>query len=201
MGYLQHFDLTNLKQHTDIEVFVETGTYMGDSLAYALANNFKKLYSIELLEKYYNLCIEKFKNYQNVELVNNNSIEGLKIVLKKIKNKKTLFWLDAHLPDFYDHSFQTNNYLQDNALYIPLQNELVVLTQQKDVSNDVILIDDLRIYEIGNFGSGNWDGLLQHKEYKEGINFVYDLLSKTDNIKKLYDHEGYITCIPKNKIA
>lgn len=197
MGYLKHFDLNNIKQHTNIDVFVETGTYVGDSLSYALSCHFNELYSIELLEKYYKLCVSKFKSYRNVNLLHSNSVDGLRIVLQKIQNKKTLFWLDAHLPDFYDSVFTTNNYLNDNTLYIPLKEELKLIVQHKNISGDIILIDDLRIYETGNYRSGNWDGLLKHKEYTEGITFVYDLLSSTHNINKLYEHEGYVTCIPK----
>ena len=201
MGSLRHFDLANIKQHANIEVFVETGTYTGDSLSYALNHGFESLYSIELLEQYYKLCVNKFQNHKNVNLVHNNSVDGLQNVLQKIQNKKTLFWLDAHLPDFYDSSFQTSNYLNNDTLYIPLREELELIIRQKNVTEDIILIDDLRIYEIGNFGSGNWDGLLKHKEYTQGITFVYDLLSQTHDINKLYEHEGYVTCIPKKRVV
>ncbi len=79
-----------------------------------------------------------------------------------------------------------------------MKEELKLIVQHKNISDDVILIDDLRMYETRNFGSGNCDGLLKHKEYTEGITIVYDLLSSTHNINKPYEHEGYITCIPKN---
>ena len=86
MGSLKSFNLSDLLINLNIDTFVETGTYTGNSLEYALSTSlFKKLYSVELLEQYYNSCLQKFINNKNIELVHNNSIDGLKYILKKIK--------------------------------------------------------------------------------------------------------------------
>jgi hypothetical protein len=200
MGSLQSFNLSDLLINSNIDTFVETGTYTGNALEYALSTRlFKKFYSVELLEKYYNSCLQKFINNENIELVHNNSIDGLKYILKKIKDKNVLFWLDAHLPNFYDGKF-TNNYVDQEDLLIPLKGELDIIKKEKDISNDVFLIDDLRIYEPGPFESGNWEEVYKNEKYKDGINFVYNILENTHDIQKLYKDEGYIICIPKNKL-
>lgn len=197
MGSLKSFNLFDLLINLNIDTFVETGTYTGDSLEHALSTNlFKKLYSVELLEQYYNLCLQKFLNNKNVELVHNNSIDGLKYILKKIKTNNVLFWLDAHLPDFYDPNIK-KNYVEQEDLFIPLKTELEVIKKEKNISNDVFLIDDLRIYESGNFENGNWDEVHKNEKYKQGIIFVYNILENTHDIQKLYKDEGYIICIPK----
>ncbi len=196
MGFLKNFNLNELKNEYQIEVFVETGTYMGASLEYAIKSNFKDLYSIEILDSYYKKCVEKFKNNTNVHLYHGSSVDGLKKISEDIKEKNVLFWLDAHLPDFYDSSYN-EDYLNNEEIYIPLKKEISVIKNNKNISNDVFIIDDLRIYENGNYKSGNWDGLLKNKNYTEGISFVYDLLKETHNIEKDYNDEGYLICKPK----
>lgn len=197
MGSLKSFNLSDLLINLNIDTFVETGTYTGNSLEYALSTSlFKKLYSVELLEQYYNSCLQKFINNKNIELVHNNSIDGLKYILKKIKTNNVLFWLDAHLPDFYDPNIK-KNYVEQEDLFIPLKSELEVIKKGKDISNDIFLIDDLRIYESGSFENGNWNEVHQNEKYKDGINFVYNILENTHDIQKLYKDEGYIICVPK----
>jgi len=110
-----------------------------------------------------------------------------------------LFWLDAHLPDFYDNSFG-NDYLNNKEIFIPLEKELRIIKESKNIENDVFIIDDLRIYEKGNYQSGNWDGVLKNEKTSSGVNFIYDILSDTHTIVKDYRHEGYIICQPKKNL-
>jgi hypothetical protein len=60
--------------------------------------------------------------------------------------------------------------------------------------NDYFIMDDLRIYEDGNFESGSWSD--RQRIGGDGINFIYDLLSKTHFIERDYRNEGYIICKP-----
>lgn len=62
--------------------------------------------------------------------------------------------------------------------------------------NDVIIVDDLRIYETGPFKGGNMpDNIIPPA--KRNIDFVYELFSKSHDIIKLYDDHGYIVIVPK----
>ena len=46
----------------DCKHFVETGTYMGDAVNYAVGLGFEQIFSCELSEERYNHCLEKFKD-------------------------------------------------------------------------------------------------------------------------------------------
>ena len=51
MGTLRHFNLQQLIQDFNCKFLVETGTYKGDSVDYAMQFGFDKIYSIELYDK------------------------------------------------------------------------------------------------------------------------------------------------------
>lgn len=197
MGDLKHFNLEPYIKDHKLIYMVETGTYLGDAVAYGLQYDFKKVYSIELLENFYTHCKNRFINEDRVELFHGTSQDGLKKFLSKGDVGNTLFWLDAHLPDFYDKINYNNNYKNNKSLLIPLEEEIEIIVESKDVSCDVFIIDDLRIYETGGFKKGNWNGVIAAGV--GGIDFIYRLLGTTHDIQKLYDDEGYILCIPKTK--
>ena len=193
MGSLRHFDLHQYIEKYNIKYLVETGTYRGDSIAYALEFKFKHIYTIELDKEFYEYSNKRFQNNQNVTVLNNTSEKGLIEIFTKNDVGNSLFWLDAHLPNFHNrHEF---NYSKDKKNLIPLENELTVITLHKNISNDIFIMDDLRIYETGNFSSGNWGDVINAGE--GGIDFVHNLLGNTHEIQKLYDNEGYIICTPK----
>jgi hypothetical protein len=76
------------------DLFIETGTYLGDSLAEASAI-FPTCYSIEIAEELYKRAKERFKDDQNIHLLQGNSAEKLgEIDFSQIKS--AFFWLDAH---------------------------------------------------------------------------------------------------------
>lgn len=196
MGTLKIFNLEKYITEYNIDTFIETGTYLGDSLDYASKFNFESLYSIELLDEFYNKCCDRFNKNSKIFLIKNNSVDGLMSIVSKIENKNCLFWLDAHLPDFYDKKYG-DNYIENEKLFVPLEQELLILKQNKNLNNDVLIIDDLRIYENGDFQSGNWNGYLKKNKSNKGIKFIFDILSETHVVKKDYRHEGYIICYPK----
>lgn len=150
------------------------------------------IYSIELIEEYYNYCSEKFKNNKNVFLFNNTSSNGLQEIFSKYSVGHCLFWLDAHLPNYYKNNF-SNEYEKNKKLLIPLEDEIRIIVEKKNVTNDVFIIDDLRIYERGNFQCGNWNEAI----IAGGIDFIFNMLENTHNIQRLYDDQGYVLCTPK----
>lgn len=195
MGNLKHFNLEPYIKEYNILYMVETGTYYGDAVAYGLQFDFKKIFSVELLEEFYNHCEKRFENEKRVRLFNGTSQDGLFEILYGKNIGNTLFWLDAHLPDFYRKDKYDNDYGGNKSLLIPLEEEIEIIVNNKDVSNDVFIIDDLRIYEKGGFKKGNWNGVIAAGV--GGIDFIYKLLGETHDIQKLYDDEGYILCTPK----
>ena len=77
-------------------IFVETGTYKGDSVQEALDVGFKKVYTIELDDGRYEKCVKRFANNPNVHLYHGDTLEILPKVLELVDERAT-FWLDAHI--------------------------------------------------------------------------------------------------------
>ena len=71
----------------------------------------------------------------------------------------TLWWLDAHFPgaDYGDAGYGAE---EDIDKRLPMEKELKIMVQNRDLSNDIIFMDDLRIYVDRDFVAGSW----VHKE-------------------------------------
>ena len=140
--------------------FIETGSFMGDGIQQALDAGFENVISIELSDKYFSICENRFSSDNKVKIVKGDSFKVLPSILSEIDTTVT-FWLDGH------HS------CGDTALgdfWAPLIQELDVIKEHK-IKNHTILIDDMRCWEHPN---------PVHGFYKE------DIFSKLLEINKDY---------------
>lgn len=196
MGELRFFDLSDTIKDYNLNVFIETGTGLGGSVTSILEyNTMSEIYSIEIVEDLYKKCVDNFKEYSNVKLINASSYDGLKEILPSIpKETNILFWLDAHFPgaDFHFTSYESTD---NEALRIPLESEIELIHSLREGCKDVFIIDDLRIYEDGPYEAGNWN---KRKELGgNGLDFIIEKYESTHNIHKDYNHQGYLFLIPK----
>lgn len=90
----KHRTILFLAQKHNCKIFIETGTYKGETL-YMMKDFFDELYSIELSGPLYKKALGVFKGIPNVSLIHGDSGKQLRSLLKKIKYP-ALFWLDAH---------------------------------------------------------------------------------------------------------
>lgn len=114
-------------------VFVETGSWVGEGIQTALSVGFQKVISVELSEKYHNLCKERFKGESRVNLWLGDVELVLWDMIKDIDIPIT-FWLDAHESG------------GDTACGIhgdPLSEELDIIKRHHR-KDHIIMIDDLR---------------------------------------------------------
>lgn len=124
-------------------VFIETGSYVGNGINNAIKAGFQSIVSIELSDKYCNICRDRFQAFNNVSIVKGDSFEVLPHILKKIDVPIT-FWLDGH------HS------CGDTALgkyWAPLIQELEAI-KQHHIKTHTIIIDDMRCWENENPNHG-----------------------------------------------
>jgi len=193
MGDLRQFNLNEIKKDYNLFYYIETGTGSGFCLDIAINYNFEKLYSIEIFNEIYEKAKEKYLNVKNLNLINDSSENGLLKILHEI-NKPTLFFLDAHFPGA-DFGFTTYDSTKEKNIRIPLEEEIKILKNYKIINQSYIIIDDLRIYEDGDFEGGNWNqrSLLGG----DGIEFIYDAFNGTHIIEKNYKDQGYIILKPK----
>lgn len=120
------------KWHTNI--FIETGTYMGDTL-YNMIPNFNNLYSIELSEKYANQVCKRFENINKVSIIQGDSTLMLKSILNEV-NDSIFFWLDGH--------WSGGDTAKGN-LDCPLIEEITIINDNYK-SKCIIAIDDVRLF-------------------------------------------------------
>ncbi len=108
-----------------------------------------------------------------------------------------LFFLDAHYPDSYRDA-QNVEVINDDPDYIkiPLEGELRIICQKRDLSKDIVVIDDIRIYQDGPYEHGNFANRAKHGG--ENLNFVEELLGDTHILVESHLQEGYLICFPVN---
>src|ERR1035437_2841357 len=86
--------LNGYKNKYGLNVLVETGTFMGDTVEY-FKDRMKKIISIELAEDLAKRAQKRFENNQNIKIINGDSGKVLKDIVKEI-NEPILFWLNGH---------------------------------------------------------------------------------------------------------
>jgi len=158
MAYLHRFEINK---------FIETGTYLGDTLAYIAHDKNIHCTSIELADGYYQQAKARFESYPNVELLHGDSGALMSSVVSQL-NTSALFWLDGH----YSGGLTARGDC-DTAISAELQ---AILTSS--CKTHVILIDDARCFD-GSNGYPYLDDLL--KTVREQSNYCVEV--STDIIR------------------
>jgi hypothetical protein len=116
------------------EVFIETGTYLGDTI-FSQKGNFKRLLSIELSKKLYNAAKRRFRKYSHIEIFSGNSGDLLFKIMPDI-NSRALLWLDGHFSGGITAKGKTES---------PVFRELEAIFANNNPKH-IILIDDARLF-------------------------------------------------------
>jgi hypothetical protein len=127
--------LKALKSALPLPLFVETGTFRGDTLE-NLKSEFKELFSIELSQELYSQALARFRDEPNIRLIQGDSAEALAKIVDDVNGRSTLFWLDAHWCVAAGTAGETSQ--------CPLLDELKAIGGLNDES--VVLIDDARLF-------------------------------------------------------
>jgi hypothetical protein len=133
-----------------ITVFVETGTFIGNTLM-GLKDSFKQLFSIELDRGIYKLAKERLKNFEHIQIFYGDSSKVLPEILRDLKTP-ALFWLDAH----YSSGVTAKGELQT-----PIMRELKAIFTHSNKQH-CILIDDVK----------DFNGLNDYPTADEILNFI-----------------------------
>ncbi len=194
MGSISRFDVKRIAEDYFTPYFVETGTWKGDGVAYALQTAFRKIISVEIIADIAEQAKERFRAFSSVEIIAGHSVPVLKEELPKLKGN-CIFWLDAHFPGA-DEGVKNYDAEEDEQLRLPLESEIEAIQQARTGYKDVLIIDDLRIYEDGPYENGNAPADTLPKNLRS-IDFLYSHFGKTHSINKLYLDEGYILLFPE----
>jgi len=202
MGHLQAFDVQSIIDLYNLKGYIETGTGIGDSLGHALKfSAFEQLFSIDYDEDLYKKALINFQD-PRLKLINNLSRVALPEILKELSmDKNYLFFLDAHFPKA-DFGTDPDRYVKSVSDFgkdaIPLEEELNIIKNARLNAKDVLLIDDVWIYEEGPFEGGNWS---ERKKLTIGnMSFVKSIFEDTHTIGINYKQQGYLVLIPKGQL-
>lgn len=123
-----------LQENLELEIFVETGTFQGETLQ-AVSSYFREIHSVELSAELHELAASKFRNSPHIHLYQGNSAQTLVEIRSKI-SAPALYWLDAH--------WCVSDKTAGEKSQCPLLDELAALDPLRE--SDVVLIDDARLF-------------------------------------------------------
>ena len=197
MGQLNEaIQIKNVLDFYDIKNFVETGTGQAEVVQTVVeADDTLNVHTIEVIPEIYDKNKINFSYLKDVNWHLGTSFDILPEILPDLKGT-TLFWMDAHFPGA-DFGLSSYGDEKDDDKRLPLKKELETIVENRDVSNDVFVIDDLRIYEDGPFGDGNWED--REKYGGDGIEFIEELFDETHYVVKSYNAQGSILLFPVSK--
>ena len=206
MGLLREHKLTDYIDRYNLKYYFETGTGKAECLEYALRYPFEEYWTVDIDEDLIEESFKKFQNMsKNINLLIGKSIDILDEYIPQIpKESPTLFYLDAHFPgaDFQKCTYE-ESIREHKKDAFPLEEEVDVILEKRDISKDVFIIDDLVLYEEGDFECLKvgcvWEyGWLQEElDLKTDSKFLYEKFEKPHDFKKDLRSQGYLIITPK----
>ena len=128
--------------HSKPLVFVETGTYHGDSTIVA-SKIFPQVITFEISQTLYEGNRSKFEHIPNIQAYLGDSLVLLPTIVPSIQSG--FYFLDAHQSDV-----DTEN----NGIWVPLLQELAIILKYIK-KGSIIVIDDVRLFD----GPWDWKGI------------------------------------------
>lgn len=166
-----------LQRTFNLNVFIETGTFKGDTSCWA-ADHFNKVLTIELSKELFDEAADKYRHLQNIHFKYGNSPEELVKIIKDI-DESAVFWLDAH-----HCSLNTAG----KGSPVPILEEINAIGSS--TYDQFILIDDARLFLAPPPDPHRRD------EYPD----IYTLLEQINRHKKHYIliYDDVIICVPES---
>lgn len=161
------------------EIFIETGTYEGDSTA-QVCDFFRECYTIEASEEYFKHSRNRFEDNPSVHVIFGDSGTQLRKTLQNTDNQNVLFWLDAHWCDSDNTSGATSQ--------CPLLTELESIARLQ--ADSIVMIDDARLF-LGTPGGPHLPD-----QWPDMDQLVSQLYSLSDN-HKLTIHNDVVVFYPR----
>lgn len=195
MGSLMRFKLDDFVAAYRLQAFVETGTARGDSIAYAaLRPEFARLLSCEIEPLLAAGAICRFNEDPRIEILRMESGQFMRLVARS-DLPPTLFWLDAHYPGA---GFGLKDYAAAMPEHerLPLGRELAEIRKHRD-GRDLILIDDLRIYETGDYEDGPLPPDTPGDPQPNGADWIRRMFADSHDARVINRDQGYLLLIPK----
>lgn len=206
MGELTAFELNEFIPKFNLKTYFETGTGMGVSLSHAMRYNFNRLYTIDIDNDFIQRAKRMYQNDSRLTCINDFSTKAIKDFVPTLSQEPTLFFLDAHFPgaDFHKITYEESIRTYKEEAF-PLELEINLLKSIRDLTNDVIIIDDFVLYDkmekeyesVKEGHTWKYDWLQDELNIKTESSFIYEMFSETHDITKDLRHQGYLIITPK----
>lgn len=194
MGLLLRFKLEDFVTTYGLRTFIETGTARGESLAYAATRpDFTALLSCEIEPLMVAGAVARFNEDPRVKILRMESSLFMQMFCRS-GLPPALFWLDAHYPGA-DVGLAGYADEADASLRLPLREELEQIARHR-AGRDVILIDDLRIYEIGDWEDGPLPPDTPGNPTPGGADWMRALFAGTHRAVTVNRDQGYLMLLP-----
>jgi hypothetical protein len=187
MGDLGAHPIRVYKEKYGLTAMLETGTGHGSGVNVGVRSGFTKILTCEIDRDNWNRAMDEnvspFIHFIHFYL--GDSVEVLPTMLDQLNGERLLIWLDAHLGE------------APIDKRLPLEKELQILTSKRDCSKDVIIVDDLRLYDRTLWGPNAFN-IYKHvknpemnisKEEIEGFFLNHKIIISTKN-------EGALVFLP-----
>lgn len=203
MGALYHFDLQPWITKYNLVSYVETGGGLGTCLEWALKYPFERTYSVELDPEF---SQELSRKFPLSHIINDYSTVGLESILRILPEDPCLFWHDAHFVGNPDHHKTTyaESIRENGQKSFPLEEELDILIARRDISKDVIIIDDLALYDANSncewCRAGNsfqYRDLCSQMGVRLNLEAITSKLSSSHSLSIDNRAQGYLIALPK----
>jgi len=125
--------LEKIAEEFKIDVFVETGTYKGDTAVWA-GERFRQVFTVENFRETYDQVLARYGHLKNVRFLYGHSLSLLPELLRQIEGD-AIFWLDAHWMGEGSYGKMDE---------CPLIDEIRLLNQSRETH--FIFIDDARLF-------------------------------------------------------
>lgn len=129
--------LRAIGKQRQLNVFVETGTYLGHTLAF-LESHFESLHSIELSDELYREAALRFEGSAKIRVWHGDSGRVISDVLRMV-DAPALFWLDGHY---------SGGITAKGDEMTPIKAELEQISRHRLFEKHVVVIDDMRLFGV-----------------------------------------------------
>jgi hypothetical protein len=197
MGTVASIGLDWLVQSHRLDTFVESGTGHGHNLIRALQwPQLTALHSIEIDYPTHHRAAVTFSNEPRVKLYHGDSSQILGAIASELSPQRRVLWyLDAHFAGSGRIEPLAMVVDRDPRELVPLQREVVGLRGRRDLAGDVVIVDDLCLFEVGPYETDAPQ--LREQLGLQSLGWLDHLFSRTHEISRLTRDGGYWVARPR----
>lgn len=199
MGTLSRIGLAELVRAHRLDTLVETGTGHGHSLLAALqVPALVDLRSIEVDFETWHRHRVGFATEPRVRLYHGDSVTVLPAIVAELAHldRRVLWFLDAHFPGSGRLDPLPMAVLAGEDP-VPIMREFSALTDRRDLSRDVVVVDDLCLFEPGDYEADAPD--LRAALGVRRLDWIDEALADTHEITRSTRDGGYLIARPRQR--